>query len=129
MYYVSVFEAKKEIPVQGGKMKRIAWLLVLMFGAASFLFASDKNNSHEMTGWICNAKCVDQSSGMATCNKNCSETSGDVVFINEKGKVYQISNQPKAQPMSGKKCKMKAKMDPDTGTLSVDDLVELRAGG
>jgi hypothetical protein len=86
-------------------MKRSAWLLATFLCSAMFLFAGDKSSPTEMIGWVCNAKCVDQSSGTATCNKNCSEASGEVVFINSKGQVLQISNQDTAQPMAGKKCK------------------------
>lgn len=106
-------------------MKLLAWPLATIFSAI-FLFAGNKNNPSEMTGWICNAKCVDQSSGTATCNKSCSETGGKVVFISDKGQVLQIANQDKAQPMSGKKCKMKAQQDPDTGELAVQNIVEYR---
>jgi hypothetical protein len=105
-------------------MKRSAWLLVTIFCSAIFLFAGDKNNSMDMTGWVCNAKCVDQSSGTATCNKNCSESAGEVVFIDAKGQVLQISNQEKALPMAGKKCKMKAKMDANTGKIAVQNIEE-----
>ncbi len=110
-------------------MKRTALLLVtLLFCSAISVFAGgkDQNKTHEMTGWICNAKCVDQSSEKATCNANCSETSGKVVFISDEGKVLEIANQDKAQPMSGKKCKLQAKKDPNTGELDVQNIVEDR---
>jgi hypothetical protein len=117
-------------------MKRIAWLLVPISCLAIFLFAEGQNNSSqnnsnqnqasEMTGWVCNAKCVSQNASTATCDTNCSEASGPVVFVSNTGQVLQISNQAKAQPMSGKQCKMKAKMDPSTGALHVDDMIELR---
>ncbi len=110
-------------------MKRTALLLVtLLFCSAISVFAGDKdkNKTTEMTGWICNAKCVDQSSDKATCNANCSETGGKVVFISDEGKVLEIANQDKAQPMSGKKCKLEAKKDPDTGELDVQNIVETR---
>jgi len=71
----------------GGKIKRIAWLLATIFGSAILPCASDKNNSMDMTGWICNTKCVDRSSGTATCNRTCSESSGAVVFIDNKGRT------------------------------------------
>ena len=105
-------------------MKRIAWLLVTVLCSAILLFAGDKNKSTHMIGWVCNAKCVDQSSGTATCNKNCSEAAGDVVFINDSGEILQISNQEKAQPMSGKRCHMQAKKDPNTGALRVQNIDE-----
>jgi hypothetical protein len=112
---------------KGGRMKRTALLLVtIFFCSAIFLFAGDnnQNNAKEMIGWVCNAKCVDQNSGRATCNKNCSEAAGNVVFIDEQGQVLQISNQDTARPMAGKKCKMTAKQDPATGALAVENMVE-----
>src|SRR5215471_3064683 len=105
-------------------MKRSAWLFVALFCSAIFLFAGDKDKSMDMVGWVCNAKCVDQSSGKATCNKNCSEAAGEVVFINSNGQVLQISNQDMAQPMSGKKCKVTASKNPDTGSIAVQNIVE-----
>ncbi len=110
-------------------MKRTALLLfTIFFCSAVFLFAGDKtnNNPAEMIGWVCNAKCVDQSSGTTTCNKNCSEAAGEVVFIDQQGQVLQISNQEMARPMAGKQCKMTAKKDPNTGRLTVQNMVELR---
>ena len=112
-------------------MKPTAWLLVPLSCLAIFLFAQDQNNSSnnkstEMTGWVCNAKCVHQNAGAATCDPNCSQATGPVVFVSHTGQVLQISNQAKAQPMAGKECKMKAKMDPSTGALDVENMVELR---
>ena len=107
-------------------MKRIAWAFVPLFCTAIFLFAADKNSANEMTGWVCNAKCVDHSSGTTTCSRNCSETSGKVVFISDEGHVFQIANQDKAQPMAGKHCKMTAKKDPASDALDVQNMVELR---
>ncbi len=87
-------------------MKRIALLLVtISLCSATFLFAGDKNknnNSTEITGWVCNAKCVDQSPGKATCNANCSET-------------------------SGKHCKMTAKKNPaNPEELDAQNIIETR---
>ena len=107
-------------------MKRSVWLLVTLICSATFLFAGDKTTPTEMIGWVCSAKCVDQSSGTASCNKGCSESSGDVVFINSKGEVLQISNQNMAQPMAGKQCKVMASKDPNTGVLAIQNIVELR---
>ena len=113
-------------------MQRTSLAFVMMLSCwASLLFAGDKNNNKpaEMTGWICYSKCVDQSSGSATCNKNCTE-GGELVFIDEaSGKVSKITNQEMAKPMSGKKCKMKATKDPNTGALAPQNIVEYGGGG
>src|SRR3954449_4359453 len=100
-------------------MKRVAWLLIATLCSAMALVAAQDKNSgskkpNDMIGWVCNAKCVDQSSGTATCRQNCSETSGEVVFIQDNGKISKILNQKMVQPMAGKKCKIKATRDPDS---------------
>lgn len=46
------------------------------------------------------------------------------MFIDDNGQVLQISNQQMVQPMAGKRCKMTAKMDPATGQLAVQIIVE-----
>jgi hypothetical protein len=110
-------------------MRKIALLLISTLCSATLLVAAqDQNNSStnpkEMIGWVCNAKCVDQSSGKPTCNQNCSEAAGEVVFIQENGQVTKIANQEIAQPMAGKKCKIKAKKDPNSGRLAVQNIIE-----
>lgn len=114
-------------------MRKIAWLLIALFCSAMVAAQNNASNGpkdssspKEMTGWICDTNCVDQSSGTAACKNSCSETSGKVVFINSDGRVLQIANQTMAQPMSGKKCKIKATKDPDSGMLAVQNIVEYR---
>lgn len=110
-------------------MRKIAWLLIATLCSAMVLIAAQdqnnaSNNPKEMIGWVCNAKCVDQSSGKPTCNQNCSEAAGEVVFIQDNGKVTKIANQQMAQPMAGKKCKIKGTMDPNSGMLAVQNIIE-----
>jgi hypothetical protein len=90
-----------------------------------FAFAGDEKKP-EMSGWICYAKCVDQSSAKATCDQHCTETSGDIVFINDNGKVTKIANQDVAKPMCGKKVKMNATMDKDSDMLAIQNVIEYR---
>jgi conjugal transfer/entry exclusion protein len=118
-------------------MKRNAWLLDPVSCVAIFLFAEGQNNSSkyqhtgnnqytEMTGWVCKSKCVTQKAGTASCNPSCSEATGTVVFVSNTGQVLQITNQAKAQPMSGKMCKMKGMVDPNSGSIDIDSMIELR---
>jgi hypothetical protein len=112
-------------------MKRTALLLVtILCCSAIFLFAGDKNNNkaEEMTGWICNAKCVEQSSGKATCDTKCAESSGQIVFVDDTGKLFNITNQAqeKVRPMAGKHCMIKAKEDSTSRELDIQDMPELR---
>lgn len=116
-------------------MKRTALLLIAtLCWAVVLVGAQDQNQAtntpkgtnspKEMVGWVCNAKCVDQSSDKPTCNQNCSEAAGEVVFIQDNGQVTQIANQSMAQPMVGKKCKIKGTKDPNSGMLSVQNIIE-----
>jgi hypothetical protein len=102
-------------------MKRIAWLVIAVLGLGTSLFAADK--SMDMTGMLCNSKCVTQSTGHAACDSNCQEKSGDIVLVEDDGKVIKIANQEKVMPMNGKKVKMKChkdKKNPDS--MYVDSL-------
>ncbi len=110
-------------------MNKIALLLIVTLCSAMALVAQQDNNNvsnkpKDMIGWVCNAKCVEQSSGTATCNQNCSEAAGEVVFISDTGQVTKIANQQVAQPMAGKKCKIKATKDPDTGMLAIQNIIQ-----
>ena len=97
-------------------MKRTAWLLIAVLCSAALLHASeptgDKDEAgkgKQMSGWLCNSKCVANTGSKTSCKKGCTE-GGDVVFIDSKGAVMKIENQDKVMPMAGKKVKMKAAM-------------------
>jgi hypothetical protein len=109
-------------------MRKIVWLLIATFCSATVLVAQDGNNASksdkEMIGWVCNAKCVDQSSSKPTCKQDCSEATGEIVFIQDNGQITKIANQQMAQPMSGKKCKVKGTKDPDSGMLAIQNIIE-----
>ena len=98
-------------------MKRLALLLAVVLCSAALLQAAepsdkkdDAGKGKEMTGMLCNSKCVTSDKGKSACNKSCYETKGDVVFIDSKGVVMKIDNQDKVMPMAGHKVKMKAEM-------------------
>ena len=97
-------------------MKRMAWLLIAVLCSAVLLHASepkgDKDEAgkgKQLSGWLCNSKCVVNTGSKTSCKKDCSE-GGDVVFIDSKGAVMKIENQDKVTSMAGKKVKMKAAM-------------------
>jgi hypothetical protein len=110
-------------------MKRIAWLLIAVLGLAISLYAEGTGKSMDMTGWLCNSKCVTQSAGHAACDQNCSEKSGDVVLVDDQGKVVRIANQDKVMPLKGKKVKMKCHRDKDNKDTMYVDTVSLYEGG
>ena len=112
-------------------MRKAAWLLIATLCSAMVLVDAQDNNtanksSKEMIGWVCNAKCIDRSSEKPTCNQNCSEDAGEVVFIQDNGQVTKIANQQMAQPMAGKKCKIKGTKDPDSGMIAIQNIIEYR---
>jgi hypothetical protein len=104
-------------------MKRIAWLLIAVLGLGISLFAEDMGKATEMTGWLCNNKCVTQSAGHAVCDQNCADKSGDVVMVDDQGKVFKIANQDKVKGLAGKKAKMKCRpVKDETNTMYVDSV-------
>lgn len=111
-------------------MKRMALLLVVMLCAGIVAYADetgkgkDEGKGTAMTGWLCNSKCVKTSGNKGTCDKNCTATEGDVVFIDSHGKVENIANQEMVKSHAGKKVKMMAAMNKDSKMLQVSQVVE-----
>jgi hypothetical protein len=108
-------------------MKRIAWLLVATLGMGISLFGEDMGKATEMSGLLCNNKCVTQSAGHAACDQNCADKSGDVVLVDDQGKVFKIANQDKVKELGGKKAKMKC--TPVKGTKDTMYIDNLYVGG
>jgi hypothetical protein len=109
-------------------MRRIAGLLVLFLGSTMLMYSQDKGKGSEMTGWICNSKCVKPNAGVAACDANCSDKSGDVVFVDDQGKVTKIANPKKVKKEMGKKVKVKGEMMKDKDMMEVYDVFHLNAG-
>ena len=102
-------------------MKRIACLLVAVLGLGISLFGEDMGKATEMTGWLCNNKCVAQTVGHATCDQNCADKSGEVVMVDDQGRVFKIANQDKVKGVAGKKAKMKCRpVKGEKDTMYVD---------
>jgi hypothetical protein len=102
-------------------MKRIACLLVAVLVLGISLFAGDMGKATEMTGWLCNNKCVAQTAGHAACDQNCADKSGDVVMVDDQGNVFKIANQDKVKGLAGKKAKMKCRpVKGEKDTMYVD---------
>ena len=107
-------------------MKRMGWLsiagLAVLFSAMS-MYAEDASKATPMSGMLCNAKCVKQSASQATCDSNCAQKEGEIVLIDDSGKVLKIANQDKVLPHVGKKVKMMCKPVPGKNdTMYVDSL-------
>jgi len=126
-------------------MRKLAALLVFVLASALFAAAqydnaaaqdkdktataSDKGKAGgmEMTGWLCNEKCVKPDGDKQSCDANCSDTSGDVVFIDDQGKSWKVGNQKMAKSHSGKKVKMSGKMKGEM--MMPEQIVDLGLGG
>ena len=88
-------------------MKHSAWLFLAVVCLATSLFAQDAGTSQkkEMTGTICNSACVQPVKDVPTCNTSCTDKSGDVVLVDDSGKVSKIANPNMAMSHMNKKVK------------------------
>ena len=113
-------------------MKRTAGLLAIILSSTMWLCAQDKsqdkNSGSEMTGWICNSKCVTQTAEKAACDQSCTEKSGDAVFIDDQGKVTKIANPAKVQEDMGKQVKVKGKMMKKKDMMEIYDVILANVG-
>ena len=85
-------------------MKYSGWIFLSVLCLATSLFGQD-SNAKEVTGTICNSACVEPVQKVATCNTSCTDKSGDVVIVNDQGKVMKIENPNMAMPHMNKKVK------------------------
>ena len=109
-------------------MKQTAGLLAIILGSTMWLCAQDKNNGSEMTGWICNSKCVTQSAGKSACDQNCTDKSGDAVFIDDQGKATKIANPAKVEEDMGKQVKVKGKMMKKKDQMEIYEVILANVG-
>ena len=104
-------------------MKRSVCLLVALLASALSLYAEDMDKATDMTGWLCNSKCVTRNVGHAACDQGCTDKSGDVVLVDDHGQVYKIANQDKVVSQAGKKVKMKCRpVKGEKDTMYVDSV-------
>jgi hypothetical protein len=97
-------------------MKRIALLLATVL-CSMMLSAQEKPQGIDMTGTICDSKCVTQIAGQSACDPNCRKTGGEAVFIGDTGKVTKIANPDKVKGYMGKHVKANCKMMKGEGTM------------
>jgi hypothetical protein len=110
-------------------MKRSVYLMLVLLASALWLYAEDMDKATEMTGWLCNSKCVSKNAGHAACDQRCTEKSADIVFVDDHGQVYKIDNQDKVMSKAGKKVKMKCRPAKDEKDTMYVDTVSLYGGG
>jgi hypothetical protein len=108
-------------------MKRMAALVALILGLLISASAQDKSKASEMTGTVCDQKCVKQDSGAAACDASCTEHSGQAVFLDDSGKLWKVSNPASCKGKMGKKVKIQGeKMGDDT--MFLHDVIFANAG-
>jgi len=73
-------------------MKPFALVLIAVTLAVVPMYAEDATKGAEMTGWLCNSKCVTRSASQAACDQNCVDKSGDTVLVDDRGQVLKIVN-------------------------------------
>ena len=98
-------------------IKRIVCTVTLVFVVSPFLFAGDKDKGSDMTGTVCDQKCVKQDADKASCDTSCTEQSGEAAFIDDQGKVWKVANPAVCKGKMGKKVKVNCKKmndQPDT---------------
>ncbi len=102
-------------------MRRFVPTLALLL-CSLVLVGQETQQMMDMTGTICNSKCVSQSADRSVCDINCNDKSGDAVFVDDSGKVTKIANPDKVKGYMGKHVKAKCKMMKDTGEMWLDSL-------
>jgi len=108
-------------------MKRMVALMALILGLLISASAQDKSKASEMTGTVCDQKCVKQDSGTASCDTSCTEHSGQAVFLDDSGKLWKVANPASCKGKMGKKVKIQGeKMD--DGTMYLHDVIFANAG-
>lgn len=108
-------------------MKRTAALLALALGSTMLMSAQDKSKGTEMTGTICDQKCVKQDAGKSACDTSCTEKSGDAVFVDDQGKATKIANPKMAKGKMGKKVKVHGEMMKDD-SMKIYDVILANLG-
>lgn len=104
------------------QMKQIVCTMALVFVMSPFVFAGDKNKGNEMTGTICDQKCVKQDADKASCDTSCTEQSGEAMFIDDQGKAWKVANPAICKGHMGKKVKANCQKMEDPGTLWINSL-------
>ena len=108
-------------------MKRVATLAALILGIIISAFAQDKSKASEMTGTVCDQKCVKQDAGKNACDTSCTEHSGQAVFLDDSGNLWKVANPASCKGKMGKKVKIQGeKMDDNT--MYLHDVIFANAG-
>ena len=111
-------------------MKRITVILLFVLGSAVLLPAQEQKKGKELTGTICDQKCVKQDAGKSACDLSCTERSGEASFIDDQGKATKIANPQVCKGKMNQKAKVRAEMKKNQGSDSMflHDVIWANAG-
>jgi hypothetical protein len=108
-------------------MKRLAALLALILGSLISASAQDQSKTMEMTGMVCDEKCVTHDSGRAACDASCKAHSGQAVFLDDSGKLWKVANPTSCKGKMGKKVTIHGEKK-DDDTMYFQDVILANAG-
>jgi hypothetical protein len=108
-------------------MKRMIALVALILGLWMTASAQDQSKTMEMTGMVCDQKCVTQDAGKATCDASCKEHSGQAVFLDDSGKLWKVANPASCKGKMGKKVTIHGEKK-DDDTMFFHDVILANAG-
>jgi hypothetical protein len=124
---VKEFHPNRNKKKEKENMKRLAALAALTLGLLISASAQDQSKTMEMTGMVCDEKCVTHDSGQAACNTSCKEHSGQTVFLDDSGKLWKVANPASCKGKMGKKVKVHGEMR-DDNTMFLHDVIWANAG-
>jgi len=108
-------------------MKRLAALMALILGTLISASAQDQSKTMEMTGMVCDQKCVTQDAGQASCDTSCKQHSGQAVFLDDSGKLWKVANPASCKGKMGKKVTIHGEKK-DDDTMYLRELILANAG-
>jgi hypothetical protein len=109
-------------------MKRMVALLALIVGSLISAYAQDQSKTMEMTGTVCDQKCVKQDSdNKNSCDTSCKEHSGQAVFLDDSGKLWKVANPASCKGKMGKKVTIHGEKRGDD-TMFLHDVIFANAG-
>jgi len=96
--------------------------MALVLATSPFVFAGDDNKGSEMTGTVCDQKCVKQDADKASCDLSCKEKSGEAAFVDDQGKLWKVANPAVCKGKMGKKVKIHGKKMETPGSLWINSI-------
>ncbi len=89
-------------------MKPTLWLFMVVLCAVTLAQAQSSGKQMELNGMACYSRCVTQVNDKATCDPQCTDMSGDTVFVDDQGHVMKVANPEMCKGHMGKHMKIVA---------------------